>query len=142
MSQLMTQLKNLPLYSSSYTYTKEIYCIKLKLPKSLKHDLGQEVFGSTLKILRCIVLANRAQEKTPHLSRLLLETEVQWAMIRLLFDLRGITEGEFAVLSEHLSSIEKQTHAWLKWQQSGQPPRKTSSSEKKTSWQLSEKGIT
>ena len=46
-------------------------------------------------------------------------------MLRLLFDLRGITEGEFKVLSEQLSSIEKQTQAWLKWQQNQSPPHFT-----------------
>ena len=111
----MSQTQNLPLYSLSYAYAKELYRIKLKLPKALKYDLGPEVFGSALKILKCIVLANRAQEKTHHLSRLILEIEVQWVMTRLLFDLRGISEGEFKVLSERSSNIEKQSLAWLNW---------------------------
>ena len=91
----------------------------MKLPKLLRYDLGQEAFESSFKILKCIVLANKAQEKGRHLSRLLLETEVQWVALRLLYDLKGITEGEFKVLSERLSEIEKQSQAWLKWQQDG-----------------------
>ena len=60
----MTQAQHIPLYSLTYIYAKDIYRVKLKLPKSIKHDLGQEIFGSTLKILKCLVLANRATDKT------------------------------------------------------------------------------
>jgi hypothetical protein len=63
------------------------------------------------------VLANRAHDKSRYITRLLLETEVQWAMLRLLFDLKGISEGEFKVLSARLSDIGKQSQAWLKWEQ-------------------------
>ena len=62
-------------------------------------------------------MANTAKEKTQHLSRLLLEIEVMWVLLRLLFDLRGISEGEFKVLSERLDGIGKQAQAWLAWQQ-------------------------
>ncbi len=99
----MSRTQHLPLYSSIYVFVREIYRIKLKLPKVLKHDLGKEVFGSAIKLLKCVVLANRAKEKERHIYRLLLEIEVQWTLLRLLFDLRGISEGEFKVLSERLS---------------------------------------
>jgi hypothetical protein len=50
------------------------------------------------------------------LSPLLILIDVHWALLRLLFDLRGITEGEFKVMSERLEEVGKQTQAWLKWQ--------------------------
>ncbi len=52
--------------------------IKLKLPKVLKYDLGQEAFDSILKIVKCVVLASRSQAKTRLISRLLAEIEGQW----------------------------------------------------------------
>lgn len=118
----MARTQHLPLYSAVFVFVREIYKIRVKLPKLLKHDLGQEVFQSALKILKCVVLANRAHDKSRHITRLLLETEVQWAMLRLLFDLKGISEGEFKVLSARLSDIGKQSQAWLKWEQ-GRPPK-------------------
>jgi len=124
----MSRTQHLPLYSSIYVFTREIYRIKLKLPKVLKHDLGQEVFRSAIKLLKCVVLANRAREKERHISRLLLEVEVQWTFLRLLFELRGISEGEFKVLSERLTDIGKQAQGWQKWQQSGQPKKRMTSS--------------
>lgn len=61
------------------------------------------------------------------LSRLLIEIDVQWALLRLLFDLRGISEGEFKVLSERLDDIGKQGHAWLNgsWKSSKSRPEMT-----------------
>jgi hypothetical protein len=122
----MARVQHLPLYSWAYAFVRESYRIMGKLPKLLKHDLGQEAFSSALKIVKCVVVANKAQEKGRHISRLLLETEVQWVLLRLLFDLRGITEGEFKVLSERLSGIETQAQAWLKWQQNRKPRKPNS----------------
>ena len=111
----MARNLHLPLYQASYQFAKEIYRLKLELPKALRYDLGQESFSSSLKVVKCVALANRSQDKTRLISRLIAEIEVQWVFLRLLFDLRGISEGEFKVLSERLSEIEKQAQAWLKW---------------------------
>ena len=54
------------------------------------------------------MLSNRSHEKLPHISDLLLQIEVQWALLRLSYDLKGISAGEFKVLSEKLSEIGKQ----------------------------------
>lgn len=86
----MARTQHLSIYASAYTFTREIYRIKLKLPKTLKYDLGTEACGSTIKILKYVVLANKAKEKEHHLVHLLLETEVQWVFLRLLFDLKGM----------------------------------------------------
>lgn len=120
----VSRTQHLPLYSASYVFVRETYRIRTKLPKLLKHDLGQEAFYSALKILKCIALANRAHDKDPHITRLLLEVEVEWVMLRLLYDLRGISEGEFKVLSERLTEIGRQAQAWLKWDKSRSGPRK------------------
>ena len=116
----MARTQHLPLYSAAFVFVREVYGVRVKLPKMLKYDLGQETFQSALKILKCIVLANRAHDKNRHITRLLLEVEVQWALLRLLYELKGISEGEFKVLSERLSEIGKQAQAWLNWQQASQ----------------------
>jgi hypothetical protein len=59
----------------------------------------------------------RAREKSSHLKHLILEIEVQWVLFRLLFDLRGISEGEFKVMTDRLSEISKHSESWLKWEQ-------------------------
>jgi hypothetical protein len=117
----MTRTRHLPLYAATYSFAKDVYRIKIKLPKVLKFDLGQEVFSSAIKMLKCVVVANASKEKTQMLSRLLIQIDVHWALLRLLFDLRGISEGEFRVMSERLEEIGKQTQAWLKWQKEQSP---------------------
>jgi hypothetical protein len=112
----MARARHLPLYAATYAFAKDVYRIKIKLPKALKFDLGQETFSSAIKMLKCVVVANASIEKTQMLSRLLIQIDVHWALLRLLFDLRGISEGEFRVMSERLEEIGKQVQAWLKWQ--------------------------
>ena len=111
----MTSNQHLPLYQASFQFSKEIYRVKTKLPKLMKYDLGQESFASALKIVKCVALANRVQDKSRLITRLLAEVEAEWVFLRLLFDLRGISEGEFKVMSQKLGEIEKQAQAWIKW---------------------------
>ena len=77
----MSRTRHLPLYTASYVFVRETYRIKIKLPKILKYDLGQEAFASSIKILKCVALANHVEDKTAHLKRLLLEIEVQWTLL-------------------------------------------------------------
>jgi len=120
----MAQNQHLPIYTSVYIFVREIYRIKFKLPRTLRYDLGQAWVESGLKILKWVVLANRSSSKERYLLRLLLETEVQWTYLRLLLDFRGLSAGEFKVVSERLSEIEKQAQAWLRWQKNVKNTRK------------------
>ena len=112
----MPKTRELPIYQGTYVYARETYRIKMKLPKAMKYDLGEEIFSGAIQLLKNIVQANRAKDKTSYLMQALMEIEVQWALLRLLFDLRGISEGEFKLLSERLADIGKQVDAWQKWQ--------------------------
>ena len=47
----MARTRHLPLYAAIYAFCRETYRLKVKLPKTLKHDLGQEAFGSSIKML-------------------------------------------------------------------------------------------
>ena len=98
--------------------------MKQKLPKDLKHDLGSMTFQATLRCIRCIVFANGLKTKQKPLQELLLEIEMLWSYLRLLHDLRGVSRGEFQVLTERLESIGKQANAWQKWEMKS-PSRNT-----------------
>ena len=111
----MARTQHLPLYQSVFIYTRVIYRVRMGFPKSLKHDLGQEACESSIKLLKCVVMANGAPKKDRFLNRLLLEIEVQWALLRLLYELKAVSAGQFKLLSERLGDISKQSQAWLKW---------------------------
>lgn len=111
----MARTQHLPLYQAVFAYARELYRLRLGFPKAIKHDLGKEICESSLKLLKCVVLSNSALKKEPFLNRFNLEVEVQWALLRLLYELKALSSGQFKVLSERLSEITKQSQAWLKW---------------------------
>jgi hypothetical protein len=60
----VARTQHLPLDSATFVFVRDVYKIRIKLPKLLKHDLGQETFESAIKILKCVVVANRARDKS------------------------------------------------------------------------------
>lgn len=95
----------------------------------MKNDLGQMAFQSALKVTRGIVIANGSQDKTKILNQVFLEIDVLWQFLRMMFDFKGISKGEFEVLSRILSDISEQVQKWLKWAKDQQ---KKSNAEKST----------
>ena len=104
----MGKHQDLPIYKDLYAYVREIYKLKAKLPRTLKHDFGQQLFDSSIRCLRFVVITNGSLGKDKILRELLLELDFQWTGLRLLFELRGISSGEQKVLGELLLRIEKQ----------------------------------
>ncbi len=111
----MARFKHLEIYQSAYKFTREVYQIKTKLPKNLKFDLGEKTLNSCLKIIRGLVIANGTKDRLKVLLQISLEIETLWVFLRMLFDFKGISRGEFEVLSNLLSSVAKQNQAWVKW---------------------------
>ena len=111
----MARFKHLEIYQSAYKFTREVYQIKTKLPKTLKFDLGEKISNSCLKVIRGVVVANGTKDRVKVLLQISLEIETLWVFLRMLFDFKGISRGEFEVLSNLLSSVAKQNQAWVKW---------------------------
>ena len=91
----MSRYEHLSIYQACYTLIREMYRIKIKLPASLKHDLGMQACAGSLRCLRCVVFANGSEKKSRPLQELQLEIETLRTYARLLHDLRGIGKGEF-----------------------------------------------
>jgi hypothetical protein len=125
--KIMARYQHLPIYRAFYAFSREVYRIKIKLPKVLKHDLGSMLFVSSLRCLRCVVFANGSQKKLKPLQELLLEIEGIWALLRLLYDLKGISKGEFEALSIRLSEVGPQVNAWIRWEKDRLKSEKRSS---------------
>ena len=127
----MARTQHLPLYQAVFIYTREMYRLRAGFPKTIKHDLGQEVCESSIKLLKCVVIANGTIQKGRHLTRLLLEIEVQWALLRLLYELKAVSAGQFKLLSERLAEITMQSQAWFKWVQAQDRKEKNAVSTRK-----------
>lgn len=111
----MSRSKHLQIYQDAYHFTREVFRIKFKLPKLIKYDLGEQVGNSALRILKGIIIANGSKNKLSSLQIVTLEIEVMWVYLRMLYDLEGISRGEFNVLSEKLVEISKQNNNWRSW---------------------------
>ena len=99
---LWCELNIYTLYQSVFIYMREVYRLRAAFPKSIKHDRGQEVCESSIKLLKCVVLANGAVKKETYLNRLILELEVQWALLRLLYELKAVSAAKIRI-SNHLT---------------------------------------
>jgi hypothetical protein len=112
----MARYQHLPVYNLIYLLTREVHRVHAKLPKTIKFTLGSGFFESSLKCLKGVIVANGSQSKLLALQEVSLEIEVMWTFLRLLYDFKGITKGEFQVLSERLAEIGPQIEAWMKWE--------------------------
>jgi len=112
----MARYEHLPVYKSAYVLSREVYRVQEKLPKGLRYSLGSMAFESTLRCVKGIVYANGASSKSKALNEVALEIEVLWTYLRMLYDFKGLSKGEFQLLSERLNEVAPQVHAWTKWE--------------------------
>lgn len=112
----MTKTNELEIYKTAYVLTREMHRIRIKMPKALKYDIGQEMMQSGLSVIRGIILASRAgEEKVKSIRDFLTEVEVLWTYLRLAYDFGAMSQGEFRLLSERLNDLTKQGASWMKW---------------------------
>lgn len=105
---------NLPIYKSAYSLLLEVSIMMPRLSRDCRYTLGQELRHKIMEIILLVYRANRAQCKIPHIERMsetLIEAQV---CIRLMCDLKYISEGRYVELIEYTSSISKQLLAWEK----------------------------
>ncbi len=114
----MGRYDHLQIYKSAYVLSREIHRTQLKIPKTLKFGLGTMAFESSLRCIKGVIFANGSQNKSRYLQEVALEIEMMWTYLRLLYDLKGITKGEFQILTERLTEMSPQVAAWMKWERS------------------------
>ncbi len=112
----MARYSHLPVYKSCYVLTREIFRLQEKLPKNLKFTIGTRLFDSSVKWVQGIIVANGSEEKLTSLRMVGLEIETMWTFLRMLYDFKGISRGEFQIISERLGEVAPQLSAWIKWE--------------------------
>lgn len=111
----MARIKDLEVYKCSYQFNKMIMDTKINMPVKLKNDLGQMTMEACLRITRGIVIANESRDKTRILQRVLIEIDVIWQFLRMMYDFKTISRGQYEVLSEKLTDLSMQLQKWLNW---------------------------
>ncbi len=111
----MSRTKHLQVYQSAYAFSLEMYKLKLRMPVSLKHDLGAMIFSTSLVIVQEITIANSSVEKVKPLQKVLLSVESLWPLLKMAEDLKSISIHQYKLYIDLLVEIGSQTQSWLKW---------------------------
>ena len=105
---------NLPLYKSSYNLLTELNNMMRSLPRDERYTTGQDLKRMVRHIIVLIYRANRTRQKVRIIGDMretLLEVDL---MLRVLCDLKHISQGCYVHLSEQTTSMSKQMAAWEK----------------------------
>lgn len=108
---------NLPIYKAAYGLMLSVSKIMPLLPRDSRYSLGQDCRRKIMDIIVLIYRANRMRHKVRTISTMretLLEVQVY---IRLMCDLRHISERKYVELAEQTASMSKQMAAWEKSEQ-------------------------
>jgi hypothetical protein len=111
----MSRTAALPIYKTIYLLLRDLERMRLKMPKAHRHDLGEKAVSSALDCVRLVVGANASEDKRELLARLVVEIEVLWTWVRLLYDFRCISAGEFKTVAERLAEVQVQSDGWKRW---------------------------
>lgn len=108
---------NLPVYKASYSLLLEINRLMPNLPRDCRYSLGQELRHKIMEIIVLIYRTNRTKKKIFIIAKMrevLLEVQVY---IRLMSDLKYISERKYVALMEETTSMSKQMAAWERSEQ-------------------------
>lgn len=105
---------NLPLYKAAYTLMLDVSRMMPNLPRDCRYSLGQDLRNKIMEIIICVYKANRVKIKHDIISKMqeaIVEAQVY---IRVMCDLKYISERKYVVLSDQTVEISKQISAWAK----------------------------
>lgn len=102
----------LPVYDATYRFLLEVHKLQPGMSRDVRYTIGQGLTKLLMNILITIYEANIAREKHPLLMRgrkLSVEAKVT---LRILCDLRQISEKQYVRLIDLAESVSKQLTAW------------------------------
>ena len=103
---------SLPVYDATYQLLLEVYKIQPVLSRDVRYTIGQGLTKLLMNILVTIYEANIAREKHPLLMRgRKLSVEVK-VTLRILCDLKQISEKQYVRLIDMAESVSKQLTSW------------------------------
>ena len=110
----MAQYKHLPIYKGTYDLLLRIMIATKDFPREYKYTLGQKLKDEVLDLILYIYRANSTEERQPYIAAILERIQVVEVMLRLSHDMRLLTRGHYAGLSEMTDSLARQAQGWYK----------------------------
>lgn len=110
----MAVYTNLPIYKASYSLLLSLSKLTPNMPRECRYTLAQDCRRKIMDIILLIYRANRVRDKIRIIMEMreaLLEAQVY---IRLMCDMKSISEKNYTGLVEETVSMSKQMSAWEK----------------------------
>lgn len=104
----------LPIHKTAYDLMAVVVKAARNMPRDVKVLVGGKIRDELLEAFDAIYLANRAQDKVPHIDNVhkhVLRAEI---LLRMSRDLGYIATSAYADAVERTQSIGKQATAWRK----------------------------
>jgi hypothetical protein len=105
---------DLPIHKTAYDLMAVVVKAARNMPRDVKVLVGGKIRDELLEAFDHIYLANRAQDKVPHIDGVhkhILRAEI---LLRMSRDLKYIATSDYADAVQRTQSIGKQATAWRK----------------------------
>lgn len=89
--------------------------------REYKYTVGQELKNNGLCIVKNIYRANKAIDKTIHISEACENLEIIRLLVRLMQDFKQISLKSFVEINQAIEAISKQLTAWGKYSKTKLP---------------------
>ena len=106
---------NLPVYKASYKLVYMLFVSSSNFAREYKYTVGQELKNEGLFLIKNIYRANKARDKTIHLSEARENLEAIRLFVRLMQDFNQLSLKLFVEINQGIESVSKQLVSWEKY---------------------------
>lgn len=107
---------NLPIYKDTYTLLLTVAKAQPSMPRDARYTLGQDLRHALVDMLMLIYKANGARHKRDALTQLATKVQEVKVYLRLLCDMRYVSERFYLMCAEQAETVSKQAGRWLKFE--------------------------
>lgn len=109
---------NLPIYKDSYLLLLLVAKVLKDTSRDCRFTIGEDLRGKIMNLILLIYQANREKVKIGKILEMRETTLQIQVYIRLMWDLREVSEKKYLQLVEKTTEISKQLSAWEKFERS------------------------
>lgn len=106
---------NLPVYEDSYQLLLSLVNFSRNMQRDFRYTMGEQVKNKVVEMMVLIFKANKARNKTEHIALAREKLAEIQIVIRLLNELRQLSDKQFTSLVERTAGISKQLTSWEKY---------------------------
>lgn len=104
--------RSIPVYGATYRLTVDVTQLCARLERTYRYSLGEELRGSLMKALLDITFASDKEQRLARIRSAREAVEEAQLCLRLLNDLKAITDKRYVPFIDATEDIKKQLAAW------------------------------